>query len=82
MSVDSEDLEQALRWALAGATFDLGRVDPKYPGGNVTTYAGRPEDTLDPEGLRDFYRRERNAERLVYSWQSHGSGRGRSSESP
>ena len=59
MSVDSEDLEQALRWALAGATFDLGRVDPKYPSGNVTIYAGRPEDTLDPESLRDFYRRER-----------------------
>ena len=59
MTVASSELEEALRRALACATFDLGSVDPDYPRGNVTIFSGRPEDILDPEGLRELYERER-----------------------
>ena len=65
MTVTRENLEAALHRALSGATFDLGRIVTQYPEGSLSSYAGRPGETLDPEGLRQMYKRARRGDELL-----------------
>ena len=57
MTVTREDLELALKRALSGATFDLGRVDAEHPEGSMSSFARLASETLDPLGFRQLYER-------------------------
>lgn len=69
MSTTSEDLRVALERALSSATFDLGRIDTARPEGSLSSYANRPEETLDPQGFRQMHERTQ--------WEGELLGRGR-----
>ena len=59
MSIATEDLRAALDRALSGATFDLGRIDSAGPEGSLSSYASRPDETLDPLSFRQMHERTR-----------------------
>ena len=59
MTATSENLEAALRRALSVVMFDVGRIVAKRPDGTGWTFADRPAETLNPEGLRKMYDRAR-----------------------
>ena len=62
MTVTRENLEAALHRALSGAKFDLGQIVTKSPAGSLSSYAGRPGQTLDLEGFRQMYERARRGD--------------------
>jgi hypothetical protein len=62
LTATSEDLEAGLRRALSGTTFDVGRIVTEHPEGSLSSYADRPGETLDPQGLRQMYERARSGD--------------------
>ena len=59
MSTTTEELRAALDGAVSRATFDLGRIDTARPEGLLSSYASRPDETLDPQGFREMHERMR-----------------------
>ena len=55
----TEHLRAALDRALSRATFDLGRIDTSRPEGWLSSYANRPDETLDAQSFREMHVRTR-----------------------
>lgn len=55
MTTVIERLRTSLRSALAEASFDIGRTT-EFRWFSTTSYAGRSDETIEPELLRDIYR--------------------------
>lgn len=62
MSTTREDLSTALDRALSGAIFDVGQIVTEGPDGRLTSYDGRPGETLDAQGLCQMYERARSGD--------------------